>query len=335
MSQVATGPAGTGHPAPATTGGGPAPATAEGHPAPTTTADNPAPATAAGRPVSGGSAPMIPPPFAPALAELPGVGLAELIERAALQSRVDRKYLVALDELPGLLDRLIPHARVLDIDGARSFRYESVYFDTPGLASYHGAAYRRRRRFKVRTRTYLDSAECWLEVKLSGSRGLVTKHRLPYRPEDRRTVRSGQEFVDRALGHGSVRSAPVGGHLEPVLVTRYRRTTLLLPTTESRVTIDTDLCWQDDHHTLHLPAVAVVETKTRSAASPVDRLLWQGGTRPARISKYATGLAALRPELPDTPWRRTLRRHFRPAPPPVPAGPPARVIRTGQETSCV
>ena len=46
---------------------------------------------------------------------------------------------------------------------------------------------------------------------------------------------------------------------------------------------------------------------------PVDRLLWQRGTRPARISKYATGLAALRPDLPDVPWRRTLRRHFRDA----------------------
>ncbi|MEV6799902.1 polyphosphate polymerase domain-containing protein [Micromonospora rifamycinica] len=326
MPQVVPGPAGTGHPAPAT---------AEGHVAPTTTGGHPAAATAEGTPVPDGSAPVVPPPFAPVLAELPGVGLAELIDRAALLSRVDRKYLVALDELPGLLDRLAPHALVLDVDGTRSFRYESVYFDTPGLASYHGAAYRRRRRFKVRTRTYLDSAECWLEVKISGARGLVTKHRLPYRPEDRRTVRSGREFVDEALDLGSVRSAPVGGHLEPVLVTSYRRTTLLLPTTASRVTIDTDLCWQDDHHTLRLPAVAVVETKTRSAASPVDRLLWQRGTRPVRISKYATGLAALRPELPDTPWRRTLRRHFRSAPPPVPAGPPTRVIRTGQETSCV
>ncbi|WP_431917575.1 polyphosphate polymerase domain-containing protein [Micromonospora wenchangensis] len=279
---------------------------------------------------------MTPPPFASALAGLPPVGLAELIDRAALLSRVDRKYVVPLDELPGLLDRIAPSARVLDIGGTRTFRYESVYFDTPCLASYHGAAYRRRRRFKVRTRTYLDSAECWLEVKVSGARGLVTKHRLPYRSEDRRTVRSGRDFVDEALDRESVRPTPAGGPLEPVLVTGYRRTTLLLPATASRVTIDTDLHWQDDRRALGLPGVAVVETKTRSAAGPVDRLLWRRGTRPARISKYATGLAALRPELPDVPWRRTLRRHFHDAPgSAAPAPAPTTVPRLTQETSCV
>jgi hypothetical protein len=69
---------------------------------------------------------------------------------------------------------------------------------------------------------------------------------------------------------------------------------------------------------LSRPGLAVVETKTRSAASEVDRLLWARGHRPTSISKYATGLAALRPELPATPWRRLLRRHFHP---PVSAGP--------------
>ncbi|MFI9642072.1 polyphosphate polymerase domain-containing protein [Micromonospora sp. NPDC051925] len=275
---------------------------------------------------------MTPPPLASALADLSPVGLAELIDRAALQSRVDRKYVVALDELPHLLDRVAPYARVLDIDGARAFRYESVYFDTPCLASYHSAAYRRRRRFKVRTRTYLDSAECWLEVKISGARGRITKHRLPYRPEDRRTLRPGCGFVDEALVRESIR--PAGGPLAPVLVTGYRRTTLLLSATASRITIDTDLRWQDGDRRLGLPTVAVVETKTSSAASPVDRMLWQRGTRPVRISKYATGLAALRPDLPDVPWRRTLRRHFHDATASV-ASTPTTTLRTEQETSCV
>ena len=61
---------------------------------------------------------------------------------------------------------------------------------------------------------------------------------------------------------------------------------------------------------LRLPGLAVIETKTVAAACGVDRLLWQRGHRPGRISKYATGLAALRPELPAAPWHRTLRRHF-------------------------
>ncbi|GGO29851.1 polyphosphate polymerase domain-containing protein [Micromonospora parathelypteridis] len=267
------------------------------------------------------------------LAGLAPISLAELIDRAALLCRVDRKYVIAVDELPHLLDQLIPYARVLDIDGERAFRYESVYFDTPCLASYHCAAYRRRRRFKVRTRTYLDSAQCWLEVKISGARGRVTKHRLPYLAEDRRTVRSGRAFVDEALVRESILSDLTASPLEPVLVTNYRRSTLLLPATASRVTIDTGLTWQHGDRTLRLPGIAVVETKTSSAPSLVDRVLWQRGTRPVRISKYATGLAALRLDLPDVPWRRTLRRHFRANPS---YGIPALTLptRSEQEASC-
>ncbi|MDG4779513.1 polyphosphate polymerase domain-containing protein [Micromonospora sp. WMMD961] len=270
---------------------------------------------------------------APPLAGLAPIALAEVIDRAALQSRVDRKYVIAVDQLPNLLDQLTGYARVLDIDGERTFRYESVYFDTPCLASYHCAAYRRRRRFKVRTRTYLDSAQCWLEVKISGARGLVTKHRLPYLAEDRRTVRSGRGFVNDVLDRESIRADIAGSPLEPMLVTSYRRSTLLLPATASRVTIDTGLTWQDGDHTLRLPGIAVVETKTSSAPSLVDRILWHRGTRPVRISKYATGLAALRLDLPDVPWRRTLRRHFRANPP---AALPELTVptRSEQEASC-
>lgn len=267
------------------------------------------------------------------LADIAPIGLAELVDRAALQTRVDRKYLVALDDLPCLLDQLAPHARVLDIDGARVFRYESVYFDTPWLASYHCAAYRRRRRFKVRTRTYLDSDQCWLEVKISGARGSITKHRLPYRPQDRGTVQPGHAFVDETLSREAVLPA-AGSHLAPKLVTSYRRTTLLLPESASRVTIDTGLSWADGRTTLHLPDLAVVETKTRSTACRVDRLLWQRGTRPARISKYATGLAALRLDLPCVPWRRTLRRHFPGVTAPTDPT-PTTIHLPEQEASCV
>lgn len=276
---------------------------------------------------------MSSPSIASAMAQMSPVGLAELVDRAALQTRVDRKYVLPLDELPHLLRQLTPYARVLDIDGVRTFRYESVYFDTPWLDSYHRAAYRRRRRFKVRTRTYLDSAQCWLEVKIGGARGSITKHRLPYHAPDRSTVGPGRGFVDEALRREAI-CPEAGVALEPVLVTSYRRTTLLLPATASRVTIDTGLSWQDGSIGLRLPDLAVVETKTSSAASPVDRLLWQRGTRPLRISKYATGLAALRPDLPNVPWRRTLRRHFRgTAPTVLPA--PTTTHRSAQEASCV
>jgi hypothetical protein len=242
----------------------------------------------------------------------PSIALGELLEVAALQTRMDRKYVLPLCEVDALLAEAASGARVLEIDGERSFAYESIYFDTPDLESYRLTAYRRRRRFKIRTRSYLDSAECWLEVKTEGQRGSTVKNRLPYAWDDRASLHRGRPFVRSALADGAVPVDPDAA-FAPTLVTRYQRSTLYLPVTASRVTIDTHLTWEVDGRRLLLPGVAVIETKTGSTASWVDRSLWRRGIRPARISKYATGLAALRPELPAPLWRQTLRRHFAPA----------------------
>ncbi|GAA1908862.1 VTC domain-containing protein [Streptomyces sodiiphilus] len=244
-----------------------------------------------------------------ALAGLPPIGLEELVSRALLQTRVDRKYVLPVDTVRTLLRRLPAGTRVLEIDDDRSFAYRSLYFDTPDLVSYLLTARRRRRRFKIRTRLYEQSSECWLEVKVRGTRGSTVKQRLPYHPDDHGTLAPGRPFVDATLAEHQVAGRERFAFV-PTLTTRYRRTTLYLPDTNSRVTIDTDLMWQDDTHRIHLPSLAVVETKTGSTASQADRLLWRLHHRPSRISKYATGLAALRPHLPSGPWRRTLRREF-------------------------
>jgi hypothetical protein len=242
---------------------------------------------------------------------LPAIGLDELMERAALQTRMDRKYLLPVDTADALLAGLEPaEARILEIGSVRVFAYESVYFDTPDLTSYLLAARRRRRRFKVRTRAYVDSAECWLEVKTRGPRGSTVKNRLPYAPAQQASLGPGREFVDTVLAAEAIVDSRRLA-FAATLTSRYRRRTLFLPATGSRVTVDTDLTWQDARgDRLRLPGLAIVETKTGSTASSFDRLLWSQGHRPVRVSKYATALAALRPDLPATPWWRTLRRHF-------------------------
>ncbi|WP_255951621.1 polyphosphate polymerase domain-containing protein [Streptomyces odontomachi] len=245
--------------------------------------------------------------------DLAPISLDELVSLAPLQTRVDRKYVLPLDAVRTLLTRLPHDTRVLEIDGARDFAYRSLYFDTPDLVSYLLTARRRRRRFKIRTRVYEQSGDCWLEVKTQGGRGSTVKTRLPYDLRDQRTLAPARSFVDATLAEQGI-----GGSeryvFAPTLTTRYHRTTLHLPDTNSRVTIDTGLLWDDGERRLSLSGLAVVETKTGSTASYADRLLWRSQYRPCRISKYATGLAALRPHLPATPWRRTLRRDFASSP---------------------
>ena len=97
--------------------------------------------------------------------------------------------------------------------------------------------------------------------------------------------------------------------LEPVLTTTYRRITLLLAD-NTRSTIDTALHASDGTHGLHLASKAIVETKGHARQGAMDHVLRDLGHRREPISKYATDLAALRPELPSNHWRRTLRRHY-------------------------
>jgi hypothetical protein len=259
---------------------------------------------------SGPVSPLVPPDAGAAIAAMPAIPLGELQVRADLLTRVDRKYVVPIAWLGELVAGLESGAQVLEIDGRRGFGYRSVYFDTGELASFLGAARRRRRRFKVRTRTYLDAATCWLEVKTRGPRGATVKHRLPYYREYEESVSPARWFVDQVLDAAGVSRAE---HLafDVVIASHYRRSTFLLPASASRVTVDTELEWVDAAgRRLTMPGFAIVETKTGSTPSSVDRLLWSQGHRPARISKYATALAALNPQLPATPWHRTIDRCF-------------------------
>jgi hypothetical protein len=242
------------------------------------------------------------------IAELEPIGLAELVDAAALTTRVDRKYALDRRAAAALLRCLDPATRVLELDGARALAYESVYFDTPDLLSYRMAAHARRRRFKLRTRSYLDSEQSYLEVKTRGARSTTVKERIEYGLGDRDVLTpDGREYAETALD--GIVAHPEELELEPTLVTRYQRTTLYLPRSGSRATIDTGLSFEGDR-TLRTPDLVIIETKSGSRASDLDRLLWAQGHRPASLSKFGTGLAALRPELPSNKWARVLRRHF-------------------------
>ena len=149
-----------------------------------------------------------------AVAGLPSISLPEVLAMAELQVRVDRKYLVDLGTFVELVGRLDGFA-VLDIDGRRSFDYESAYFDSPDLLLYRQHLQGRRRRYKVRTRAYLDSGECAFEVKLKGGRSETVKARMPYPLQDRdRLNGQAREFLAERLRteYGAGAARRVGPH---------------------------------------------------------------------------------------------------------------------------
>ncbi|WP_323794095.1 polyphosphate polymerase domain-containing protein [Nocardioides sp.] len=243
---------------------------------------------------------------------LAATSLEELTSEGALMTRTDRKYVVATHALPSLMtafQALDPNLKVLEIDGLRRQRYDSTYLDTPELEAYWRAARSRRHRFKIRTRHYLDTDAAFTEVKTRGPRGTTVMARtgraVPLDGATPSLTSADDGFVETELHRAGLSHVDVST-LVPTLRTTYVRSTLWLPSSSSRATIDLDLTWSLpwSGDIARVPGLAVIETKTTGARTGVDRALWAQGHRPTRISKYATGLALLLPDLPAHRWHR-------------------------------
>lgn len=239
------------------------------------------------------------------VAELEPVSLQQVMTAAELQTRSDQKYLLTLPQL----DQLITATglEVLEIDSRRVFGYESVYFDTPDLALFRAHRQGRRNRYKVRTRTYLDSEQCVFEVKLKGTRSQTRKHRMAYDMADRGELRpEAQRFLTEVLEPaGMARPA-----LSEVLRNRYHRATLVDRANGVRVTCDVAVRWQAGPTQVVGPDFVIVEVKSASGRSAPDAVLRSLGQRPVSVSKYAIGTALAHPQLAANRWNRALRHNF-------------------------
>ena len=198
-------------------------------------------------------------------------------------------------------------SKVLEIHGRRMFGYQSVYFDTPDLLSYRQHLQNNRRRFKVRTRTYVDSGECMLEVKVQGSRSATIKYRRPHPVDERFHLSSDAcQFVAVHIG-----ASHVPALLRPVLLTSYHRLTLVDLSGGVRITCDADLmCRSGDRWIEGLRDRLLVETKSTGPQSALAHAFHDMGLRSTALSKYCLGLAMLADNLRANPWQRTIRRHF-------------------------
>lgn len=244
------------------------------------------------------------------VARLGALSLAELEATAALTTRHDRKYLATWAQAAALVAAVGDDHLALEIDGRRSFTYDTVYYDSADLLTFRAHVQGRRRRFKVRVRSYVDSGRHSVELKLKGRRGETVKHRSgcadpadPFGAEARR-------FLDERLHEAYGQRLPEALH--PTVRTRYERMTLVGRDGGSRVTCDSRLHYpagdatgpllSDDH--------VILEVKCADPGAPVLAALRELGVRPSPLSKYAlgVGLRALAPVPPDL--RRAARTLF-------------------------
>ncbi|MBM3606710.1 MAG: polyphosphate polymerase domain-containing protein [Alphaproteobacteria bacterium] len=220
------------------------------------------------------------------------ISLAQLNERAAMLERLDNKYIVPADHLRPALEQFARLFDVLEIDNKRAFTYRTRYYDDPELRAYYDHHQGRRKRCKVRVRTYLDAGFSYLEVKLKDRRDITVKKRLKL--EDARLGLNpmGVAFIDDC--HQAIYDVPFQRPLRPVIRMEYERITLVAREGGERMTIDTALQFRAGEVTRVVrPDLFILETKSEKGNGIADKILRGLHLHPTkRCSKYCIGMAA-------------------------------------------
>jgi hypothetical protein len=226
--------------------------------------------------------------------------------------RVDTKFLLPAALAGALLDACGGAYRALEVGGARLSRYETLYYDTGDLALYHAHHAGRGTRRKVRRRSYVDSDQHFLEVKLRTGRGRTRKARVALDGE----AGAGIDGALDRLGDPALRELAWGlaaATLRPVVRVDYRRLTLVRADGAERATLDAGVAIADARgRVASFPHVVVVEVKQpRRDRSPLVDAIRALGVRRGGISKYCLGVASLEPAAKTNRYERLLRHLHR------------------------
>jgi hypothetical protein len=205
-----------------------------------------------------------------------------------LMNRVDSKFLFNVMDLEDILQNLIHHYSILEIEGKRISQYESLYMDGSSFQFYLDHHNNRDHRFKVRYRKYIESGTVFLEVK-EKRKGRTNKSRIEV-----------DEFKDICEGESLsfVRDIVGDINLRPAMHNTYERITLVNEARGERVTLDLGLTYSWNGKIEKFANLAIAELKQEriDRSSPFFQLMKSRLIRPYKVSKYCTGIVELRKE---------------------------------------
>lgn len=240
-----------------------------------------------------------------AISELRTVSLSEM-DGIKLMNRIDTKYVTTGAVLEHILERCVSSFRVLETSGGRIASYDTVYYDTADLRMYLEHHNRRLNREKIRVRKYCDTGECFIEIKRKNNHGRTRKKRRQIGPEyfaDCRQCDMAREFV-------SAKSRYRLDETSPVLRSRFSRITLTDNKLSERITIDSNLGFENIRTGLNsrLDDVVIIEIKQDAHAdSLMKSILLDLRVKPLRLSKYCIGTVLTDPSVRNSRFREKLR----------------------------
>jgi hypothetical protein len=229
------------------------------------------------------------------------VSLSE-IQDVALLDRQEKKYLLTEEKIFDILEKLPDLYQVLEIEGNRISRYETLYFDTRQYWMYLQHHNGKSNRFKIRSRHYESSNQNYFEIKEKKNSGRSTKTRIPTQKLVTNIEPELMIFLKSCFPYDAA------GFIPQILNT-YKRVTLVSKRHDERVTIDFNLAYRHNTQSLNLPGVVIIEVKTadRENHSPIQTILRKMRIQSTSFSKYCIGVSLLCPEVKHNHFRPKIR----------------------------
>lgn len=226
----------------------------------------------------------------------------EEMDSVRLMNRMDTKFILNKSDLLALLNEVTSDYRILEVNGERQSRYETLYYDSPDFFYYISHQNGKLNRYKVRKRSYVNSHLSFLEVKFKTNKDRTIKRRVKLSEMDEQLNSEQSDFIRKKTGH----AFPI----EPKIWNRFERITLVNEQLPERLTIDRNLSFWNNGNSVDLDNLVIVEAKQESENrhSPFVAALKRRIIRPDGISKYCLGVALMYPQVKKNNFKQKLLR---------------------------
>lgn len=226
-----------------------------------------------------------------------------------LLKRYDTKFVFHKDKLPAVLDCLSDHYGILEINRNRTFRYESLYYDTDDYFFYHQHHNKKLNRYKIRCRRYIESDQCYFEIKFKNNKRKTIKNRLLLedRMIDAMLTENKKEFVRTNVSNGF--HDVLADTIKPKLWVGFDRITLANQANRERFTFDSNLTYTDTKsRRYNFDNLIIAELKSENISLPplFFQQLKSLKIFPTTFSKYCIGIATTNNNIKANRFKRTL-----------------------------
>ncbi len=230
------------------------------------------------------------------------ISLSEM-DDFALMTRIDEKFISSNHHIADILNKINQQYSILEIDGKRSFLYQTDYLDTPNNILFNNHQNGKLNRYKIRFRDYIETKKSFLEVKFKSNKGITKKTRISVPFKEKNINSIAKKFIES-------QSPYLVKNLKIKVINNFERVTLVNILSKERVTIDFNLKFKSDilDTKSKISNLVVIEIKREKGnnKSPLFSILKQKKIRPTSFSKYAIGSCLLDKEIKYNRFKKKL-----------------------------